>query len=98
MPDVNTIPPEAETLLSGLDVWVLDALRRTPHPSHLCLEEALAWIERMKPRRGVLTNMHNDLDWATVQAETGPGIDAAAVDRLVESGIVREAHAGGWES
>ncbi|MGB3689615.1 MAG: MBL fold metallo-hydrolase [Jannaschia helgolandensis] len=70
MPDVNVIPPEAQALLSDLDVWVLDALRRTPHPSHLSLSESLAWIDRMKPRRGVLTNMHLDLDYATVMAET----------------------------
>ncbi|PWJ22536.1 MBL fold metallo-hydrolase [Jannaschia seohaensis] len=70
MPDVNTIPESAEWLLSGLEVWVLDALRRTPHPSHLSLGEALNWIERMDPARGVLTNMHVDLDWATVDAET----------------------------
>lgn len=70
MPDVNVIPPEAQALLSDLDVWVLDALRRTPHPSHLSLSESLAWIDRMKPRRGILTNMHLDLDYATVMAET----------------------------
>lgn len=70
MPDVNVIPPEAQALLSDLDVWVLDALRRTPHPSHLSLSESLAWINRMKPRRGILTNMHLDLDYATVMAET----------------------------
>jgi|TARA_R110002049_G_scaffold1336_8_gene10076 phosphoribosyl 1,2-cyclic phosphate phosphodiesterase len=70
MPDVNVIPPDAQALLSDLDVWVLDALRRTPHPSHLSLSESLAWIDRMKPRRGVLTNMHLDLDYATVMAET----------------------------
>lgn len=70
MPDVNVIPPDAQALLSDLDVWVLDALRRTPHPSHLSLSESLAWIDRMKPRRGILTNMHLDLDYATVMAET----------------------------
>lgn len=84
MPDVNTIPPEAETMLTGLDVWVLDALRRTPHPSHLSLTETLAWFERMRPARGVLTNMHNDIDWATVQAETRPGIDAAFDGMVIE--------------
>jgi phosphoribosyl 1,2-cyclic phosphate phosphodiesterase len=82
MPDVNTIPPEAEWLLSGLDVWVLDALRRTAHPSHLSLDEALAWFDRMTPKRGVLTNMHIDLDWEIVNAET-PDTVTPAHDGLV---------------
>jgi phosphoribosyl 1,2-cyclic phosphate phosphodiesterase len=77
MPDVNTIPESAEWLLSGLQIWVLDALRRAPHPSHLSLDEALAWIERMAPARGVLTNMHNDLDWVTVDAETPANVTPA---------------------
>ncbi|CTQ51348.1 putative hydrolase [Jannaschia donghaensis] len=84
MPDVNTIPPEAELLISGLDVWVLDALRRTPHPSHLSYAEALAWFDKMTPARGVLTNMHIDLDWATVQAETAAHIDAAYDGMVIE--------------
>jgi phosphoribosyl 1,2-cyclic phosphate phosphodiesterase len=77
MPDVNTIPPESGWLLEGLDTWILDALRRTPHPSHLSLSEALAWIERMRPRRAILTNMHVDLDYATVDAETPDHITPA---------------------
>jgi phosphoribosyl 1,2-cyclic phosphate phosphodiesterase len=70
MPDVGTIPDASLPLLEGLDVWVLDALRRTSHPSHFSLEQALGWIARMAPARAVLTNMHVDLDWATVDAET----------------------------
>ncbi|UWQ21056.1 MBL fold metallo-hydrolase [Jannaschia sp. W003] len=82
MPDVNEIPEGAEWLLGGLEVWILDALRRTPHPSHLSLGEALAWIERIAPRRAVLTNMHVDLDWKTVDAET-PGHVTPAFDGMV---------------
>jgi phosphoribosyl 1,2-cyclic phosphate phosphodiesterase len=70
MPDVNDIPASSEADLEDLDVWILDALRRTPHPSHLSLSDALGWIERAAPRRAVLTNMHVDLDYATVAAET----------------------------
>ena len=77
MPDVNTIPAEAERALTGLEVWVLDALRRTNHPSHLSLAEALAWFDRMRPERGILTNMHIDLDWATVNAETADNVTPA---------------------
>ena len=44
----------------------MDALRIDPHPSHFHLSETLAWIERMKPRRAILTNMHIDLDYASL--------------------------------
>jgi phosphoribosyl 1,2-cyclic phosphate phosphodiesterase len=61
--DVSMIPPESVNAFAGLDVWVLDALRYRPHPSHFALADALAWIERLKPRRAVLTNLHSDLDY-----------------------------------
>jgi phosphoribosyl 1,2-cyclic phosphate phosphodiesterase len=70
LPDVSDIPETAWPALQGLDCWVLDALRRTPHPSHAHLERSLDWIERARPRRAVLTNMHIDLDYRTVLEET----------------------------
>jgi len=70
LPDVSDIPPAAWPVLEGLDCWVLDALRRKPHPSHAHLERSLDWIARAAPRRAVLTNMHVDLDYRTVLAET----------------------------
>jgi len=84
MPDVNVIPDASLALLEGLDIWVLDALRRAPHPSHLSLPEALDWIERMAPGRAVLTNMHNDLDWAEVDAETAADITPAHDGMMLE--------------
>ncbi|MBV8474719.1 MAG: MBL fold metallo-hydrolase, partial [Hyphomicrobiales bacterium] len=59
-PDVNGIPPANVGFLEGLDVWIVDALRYTRHPSHFSLDETLAWIERLKPRRAILTNLHTD--------------------------------------
>lgn len=61
--DVSDIPEESLELLAGLDVWIVDALRYTPHVSHFNVDGALEWIERLKPRRAVLTNMHVDLDY-----------------------------------
>ncbi|MEM9795762.1 MAG: MBL fold metallo-hydrolase [Pseudomonadota bacterium] len=84
MPDVNRIPESSDWLLSGLEVWILDALRRTSHPSHLSIGEALEWIERMAPRRGVLTNMHVDLDHATVAAETPENVQPAHDGMVIE--------------
>jgi phosphoribosyl 1,2-cyclic phosphate phosphodiesterase len=77
LPDVAKIHEEVVPHLEDLDVWVLDALRRTPHPTHLHYDAALEWFARMQPKRGILTNMHVDLDYATVEAETPDHINAA---------------------
>ncbi|MBM2577519.1 MBL fold metallo-hydrolase [Jannaschia sp. Os4] len=77
IPDFHDVPTASLPLLEGLDVWILDALRRAPHPSHLNLEQALGWIERVAPRRAVLTDLHNDLDYATLSAETPAHVEVA---------------------
>lgn len=77
LPDVATVPDDVWPVLEGLDCWILDALRRTPHPTHAHLDLALEWIDRMQPRRAVLTNMHIDLDYAEVEAETAAHITPA---------------------
>lgn len=77
LPDVSDIPEDAWARLQGLECFVLDALRRTPHPSHAHLARSLEWIERAAPRRAVLTNMHIDLDYATLEAETPEHITPA---------------------
>lgn len=77
LPDVNEIPDDVLPLLEDLDVFVLDALRRSPHPTHFHLDEALEWIDRVGAKQGVLTNMHIDLDHAAVDAETPPHITPA---------------------
>jgi phosphoribosyl 1,2-cyclic phosphate phosphodiesterase len=69
LPDAVAIPPESWTVLEGLDCWIVDALRRKPHPTHAHLAMTLDWIARAKPARAVLTNMHNDLDYQTLQEE-----------------------------
>ncbi|AZV77297.1 MBL fold metallo-hydrolase [Parasedimentitalea marina] len=77
LPDVAEIYDDALAELQDLDCWILDSLRRKPHPTHFHYERALEWIEKLKPRRAVLTNMHNDLDYATVEAETPDHITPA---------------------
>jgi phosphoribosyl 1,2-cyclic phosphate phosphodiesterase len=81
LPDVSDIPDAAWPALEGLETWVLDALRRKPHPTHAHLALSLEWLARAAPRRGVLTNMHNDLDYATLAAEL-PGHVVPAFDGL----------------
>ncbi|SFN68462.1 phosphoribosyl 1,2-cyclic phosphate phosphodiesterase [Roseovarius lutimaris] len=69
LPDVAAIPEDVWPVLEGLDCWVLDALRRTPHPTHAHLARSLEWIARAAPRRGILTNMHIDMDYQTLVGE-----------------------------
>ncbi|MBL4812037.1 MAG: MBL fold metallo-hydrolase [Rhodobacteraceae bacterium] len=69
LPDVSAMPDENWPLLDGLECWILDALRRKPHPTHTHLEQSLQWIERAAPASAVLTNMHVDLDYRTLVDE-----------------------------
>ncbi len=77
LPDVAQIPEPVWPRLDNLDCWIVDALRRDPHPTHSHLAQTLTWIERARPRRAVLTNMHIDLDYATLMAETPDHIEPA---------------------
>lgn len=76
-PDLNVVPDGSEALFRDLDVLVLDALRFTPHPSHFSVAEALALVERVQPRRTVLTNLHTDIDYAALAAQLPNGIEPA---------------------
>lgn len=84
LPDVSAIPDPAWAHLDNLDMWVLDALRRAPHPTHAHLAQALEWIERAAPKEGVLTNMHIDLDHDAVMAETPKHIRPAYDGMVLE--------------
>ncbi|WP_342075199.1 MBL fold metallo-hydrolase [Yoonia sp. SS1-5] len=70
LPDVSAMPDPVWDKLKGLDYWIVDALRREPHPTHSHLDNTLAWIDRVQPKQAILTNMHNDLDYDTVDRET----------------------------
>jgi phosphoribosyl 1,2-cyclic phosphate phosphodiesterase len=75
--DIKGLPEESIPAMAGLDVWIVDALRRAPHPSHLNLDEALAWIERIKPKRAILTNLHADLDYEVLRTSLPPNVEPA---------------------
>ncbi|MGB3243302.1 MAG: MBL fold metallo-hydrolase [Sulfitobacter sp.] len=77
LPDVASIPDPVWAKLENLTCWIVDALRRDPHPTHSHLAQTLTWIDRMAPKTAVLTNMHNDLDYATLLAETPDHIQPA---------------------
>lgn len=69
-PDINGVPDESLSALQDLDTWIIDALRRTPHPSHWALSETLEWLEKLNPQRALITNMHVDLDYEFVDKNT----------------------------
>lgn len=77
LPDVSDIPAAVRPVLQGLDYFIIDALRRSPHPTHFNLDDALEWISRVGAKQGILTNMHIDLDYAAVEAETPDHVVAA---------------------
>jgi phosphoribosyl 1,2-cyclic phosphate phosphodiesterase len=81
LPDAVDIPAETWPILQGLDCWIVDALRRKPHPTHAHLDMTLGWIARAKPARAVITNMHVDLDYETLRAEL-PAHIAPAFDGM----------------
>ena len=74
-PDVDSLDETGFAALEGLECWIVDALRRTPHPSHTHLARTLEWIARLKPKRAILTNMHVDMDYETLLRELPPGIE-----------------------
>lgn len=80
--DASGIPDKTVPVLAGLDVLIIDALQRKPHPSHFSLGEALGWIDRLAPKRAILTHMHTALDHDAVMAET-PAHVAPAHDGMV---------------
>jgi phosphoribosyl 1,2-cyclic phosphate phosphodiesterase len=75
--DLSGLPPESVAALAGLDVWILDALRYRPHPSHFSVADALDWVARLKPRRAILTNLHADLDYAKLRSELPAHVEPA---------------------
>lgn len=84
--DLSAIPEASHPAVSKLDLWIVDALRTTPHPSHLSISETLDLIAKFQPRQAVLTDMHIDLDYAATDATTPdnvtPAFDGMQIDVL----------------
>ncbi len=82
--DLNDIPAESEPYLKDLDLWIVDALRYDPHPTHPNLDQTLAWIEKFKPKRAILTHMNWDMDYDEVKARlplnVEPGYDGMEIE------------------
>jgi phosphoribosyl 1,2-cyclic phosphate phosphodiesterase len=75
--DCNEIPPASLEQLRGLDLLMLDALQLKPHPTHLHLEQSLAYIAEVQPRRTLLTHMGHQIKYSEWSQRLPPGVELA---------------------
>jgi len=84
--DVTKLDDNAFAVLAGIEVWIVDCLRREPHPTHSHVAKTLSWIARLAPRRAVLTHMDQSLDYAELSAELPPGVEPGQDGLAIEVG------------
>jgi len=75
--DVSDLDDAGLETVRGCDLWIVDALRYLPHPTHAHLDRTLDWIERAGVRRAVLTNLHIDMDYKTLAASVPSNVEIA---------------------
>lgn len=73
--DINGLTDDIECSFQNLDLWIVDALRERPHPTHAHLAQTLSWIERLQPRRAVLVHMDQTMDYATLVKSLPEGVE-----------------------
>lgn len=83
--DVSDLDEAAFAALSGVRIWIVDALREKPHPTHSHLEKTLGWIDRVRPERAVLTHMSNMLDYRSLCEKLPAGIEPGYDGMTIES-------------
>jgi phosphoribosyl 1,2-cyclic phosphate phosphodiesterase len=82
--DVTALDEDAFAALAGVELWVVDCLRRRPHPTHSDLGKTLAWIAHLRPRRAVLTHMDQSLDYRELAAELPEGVEPGYDGLVIE--------------
>jgi phosphoribosyl 1,2-cyclic phosphate phosphodiesterase len=82
--DLVGLPEQSWRALEGVKVWIVDALRPEPHPTHAHLDLTLSWIERLKPERAILTHMTWDMDYETLRRSLPAGIEPAYDGMVIE--------------
>jgi phosphoribosyl 1,2-cyclic phosphate phosphodiesterase len=73
--DLSDMTGEMEALFQGLDLWIVDALRERPHPTHPHLDLTLEWIARLQPKRAILVHMDQSMDYATLRRRLPDGVE-----------------------
>ena len=82
--DVVELDEAAFSALAGVEIWIVDCLRREPHPTHSHLAKTLAWIARLNPRRALLTHMDQSLDYAELAADLPLGVEPGQDGLVIE--------------
>src|SRR5262249_6874417 len=75
--DVVNLDDKAFETLKGIDLWIVDCLRRAPHPSHAHVDKTLRWIEQLNVPRAVLTNLHIELDYEALKSSLPAHVEPA---------------------
>ena len=84
--DCSAIPAESMERLRGLDLLVIGALRRRPHPTHFSIDQALEAVEELKPKKAVLTHLSHTVDYTTDNGKLPQGVELAYDGMVVEAG------------
>jgi phosphoribosyl 1,2-cyclic phosphate phosphodiesterase len=82
--DVTELDDAAFATIEGVELWIVDCLRREPHPTHSHLAKTLSWIARVHPRRAVLTHMDQSLDYCELSAELPSGVEPGQDGLVIE--------------
>jgi len=82
--DVTELDDRAFAAIDGVELWIVDCLRRDPHPTHSHLAKTLSWVTRASPRRAVLTHMDQSLDYRELSAELPSGVEPARDGLVIE--------------
>jgi phosphoribosyl 1,2-cyclic phosphate phosphodiesterase len=82
--DVVRLDDQAFAALEGVEVWIVDCIRREPHPTHSHLARTLDWVARLRPRRAILTHMDQSLDYETLCRELPPGVEPGHDGLVIE--------------
>jgi phosphoribosyl 1,2-cyclic phosphate phosphodiesterase len=82
--DATELDEAAFDAIEGIELWIVDCLRREPHPTHSHLAKTLSWIARVRPRRAVLTHMDQSLDYGELSAELPSGVEPGQDGLVVE--------------
>jgi len=82
--DVTGLDEAAFAALAGTQLWIVDCLRYTPHPTHSDLAKTLAWIARVRPTRAVLTHLDRPLDYRELAAKLPPGVEPGRDGLVIE--------------
>lgn len=82
--DVTELDEAAFAVLAGIELWIVDCLRYEPHPTHSHVAKTLEWIDRVKPKRAILTHLDRPLDYAELSGQLPPGVEPGYDGLVIE--------------